>query len=220
MVVVLMSGLFFLSISLASLSAMANPVMTGNGQGIVFDATCPNGEKICENHPVDCLGGCALNTTTGATVFKWERTVFETLPYRSSRVNIQAMKKCLSRDAVESALLKAQEQTPGTGAEKVPCTATSSVWRYIYPKYTISLLVKDTCDTTRFYLDELTGSCQDWRNSITELGLWLWYAVVGIAGTVTFLAVTVTAMAIGGALIKECLLVIQKKRFAHLYRHL
>ncbi|MCW7551314.1 hypothetical protein NX722_01385 [Endozoicomonas gorgoniicola] len=215
-----MSGLFFLSISLASLSAMANPVMTGNGQGIVFDATCPNGEKICENHPVDCLGGCALSTTTGATVFKWERTLFETLPDKSSRVDIQAMKKCLSRDAVQSALLKAQEQTPGTGAEKVPCTATSSVWRYIYPKYTISLLVKDTCDTTRFYLDELTGSCQDWRNSITELGVWLWYAAVGIVGAVTFLAVTFAAIAIGGASIKECLLVIQKKRFEHLYRHL
>ncbi|UYM17252.1 hypothetical protein [Endozoicomonas euniceicola] len=179
-----MSGLFFLSISLASLSAMANPVITDSGHGIVFDASCPNGEKVCENHPVDCLGGCALNATTGATVFQWERTIFETQLDKSLRVDIQGMKKCLSRDAVREALLKAQEQTPGTGAEKLPCTVKGSVWRYIYPKYTVSLLAKDTCDTAGDYLNELTGSCQDWKNSVNEGLLLFGYAFAGVAAAI------------------------------------
>ena len=179
-VATLMSGLFFLSISLASLSASANPVITGSGQGIVFDASCPNGEKVCANHPVDCLGGCALNATTGATVFQWERTIFETQRDKSLRVDIQGMKDCLSRDAVQSALLKAQEQTPGTGAEKLPCTVKGSEWRYIFPKYTVSLLMKDTCDTAGDYLEALTGRCQDLKNSVGEGLLWLGYTAAAV----------------------------------------
>ncbi|WP_252179065.1 hypothetical protein [Endozoicomonas sp. 4G] len=183
MVNFLINHLVLLSVSLFAALVAANPVAEQNINGIMFDERCPNGETVCKNHPIDCLGGCALNASTGETVFQWERTIFTTKFDKASRVDIQAMKKCLGREAIRTALLKGQEDGQDSGSETLPCTVSGSEWQYIYPQYYISALTKPECDKTRSYLDKLTGSCQSWKNTVSEAGLWIGYGAAAVAGT-------------------------------------
>lgn len=184
MVNLLSNSFILISVGLSSALVAANPVAERNINGIIFDASCPNGEEVCENHPFDCIGGCALNASTGETVFQWERTIFTTKFDKASRLDIQAMKKCLGREAIRTALLKSQVSIQDTGSETLPCTVTGSEWQYIYPKYYISTLTRPACDTTRSYLDELTGSCQNWKSTAAEAGLWVGYGAAALLGTV------------------------------------
>ncbi|WP_448217846.1 hypothetical protein [Endozoicomonas sp. 2B-B] len=178
-------NILLLFASLSSALVAANPIVEGNSNGIIFDASCPNGEKVCKNHPIDCLGGCALNASTGETVFQWERTIFTTKADKASRLDIQAMKKCLDREAIRTALLKGHENMQDTGSERLPCTVTGSEWQYIYPKYHISVLSQPACDKTESYLDELTGSCQNWKNTVSEAGLWIGVGAAAVVALVT-----------------------------------
>lgn len=155
----LISSLLLLSMGLFSRTVTANPMLAENTNNIVFNEHCPNDEKVCSGHLLDCLGGCALNATTGETLFKWERTIVEETA-DADRVIIQTQKSCLNRDAIQAALLKALETTPDYDSKQSLCLVKGPTWQYMHATFDISPLAPDTCDTATPLLSELADGCQ------------------------------------------------------------